>query len=146
MTPAGTSNELDVQNEWEENTHTTLLTKGFKERPFLPKVFFAQLCCTYSRSQLIRHEFFIPFFRRFAPILFFNMKSRYICIHFEVYILYTRYKSCNMEYIFSRKRDVVFLTISPPLVSRITRTLFFSLLAERLSNQRSGPFFLNPNP
>ena len=24
MTPAGTSNELDVQNGWEENTHTTL--------------------------------------------------------------------------------------------------------------------------
>ena len=23
MTPAGTSNELDVQNEWKENTHTT---------------------------------------------------------------------------------------------------------------------------
>ena len=23
MTPAGTSNELDVQNEWEEKTHTT---------------------------------------------------------------------------------------------------------------------------
>ena len=23
VTPAGTSNELDVQNEWEENTHTT---------------------------------------------------------------------------------------------------------------------------
>ena len=22
MNPAGTSNELDVQNEWEENTHT----------------------------------------------------------------------------------------------------------------------------
>ena len=22
MIPAGTSNELDVQNEWEENTHT----------------------------------------------------------------------------------------------------------------------------
>ena len=22
MTPAGTSNELDVQNEWDENTHT----------------------------------------------------------------------------------------------------------------------------
>ena len=22
MTPAGTSNALDVQNEWEENTHT----------------------------------------------------------------------------------------------------------------------------
>ena len=25
MTPAGTSNELDVQNEWEENTHTVVL-------------------------------------------------------------------------------------------------------------------------
>ena len=24
MTPAGTSNELDVQNGWEENTHTLL--------------------------------------------------------------------------------------------------------------------------
>ena len=24
MTPAGTSNELDVHNEWEENTHATL--------------------------------------------------------------------------------------------------------------------------
>ena len=23
MTPAGTSNEFDVQNEWEENTHNT---------------------------------------------------------------------------------------------------------------------------
>ena len=23
VTPAGTSNELDVQNEWEENTHNT---------------------------------------------------------------------------------------------------------------------------
>ena len=26
MTPAGTSNELDVQNGWEENTHTHTLT------------------------------------------------------------------------------------------------------------------------
>ena len=25
MTPAGTSNELDVQNEWEENTHTNYM-------------------------------------------------------------------------------------------------------------------------
>ena len=31
MTPAGTSNELDVQNEWEENTHTpsTFVFHGF---------------------------------------------------------------------------------------------------------------------
>ena len=28
MTPAGTSNELDVQNEWEENTHTHTITHG----------------------------------------------------------------------------------------------------------------------
>ena len=27
MTPAGTSNELDVQNGWEENTHTHTHTK-----------------------------------------------------------------------------------------------------------------------
>ena len=29
MTPAGTSNELDVQNGWEENTHTTWYSNGF---------------------------------------------------------------------------------------------------------------------
>ena len=29
VTPAGTSNELDVQNGWEENTHThTVVTQG----------------------------------------------------------------------------------------------------------------------
>ena len=27
VTPAGTSNELDVQNEWEENTHTHTVSK-----------------------------------------------------------------------------------------------------------------------
>ena len=27
VTPAGTSNELDVQNKWEENTHTHTLQK-----------------------------------------------------------------------------------------------------------------------
>ena len=35
MAPAGTSNELDVQNEWEENTHTLqeiLLTYKGSER------------------------------------------------------------------------------------------------------------------
>ena len=32
MTPAGTSNELDVQNGWEENTHThTLLVVSYEE-------------------------------------------------------------------------------------------------------------------
>ena len=29
MTPAGTSNELDVQNEWEESTHTVYYISGF---------------------------------------------------------------------------------------------------------------------
>ena len=28
MTPGGTSNELDVQNEWEENTHTLAFLQG----------------------------------------------------------------------------------------------------------------------
>ena len=28
MTPAGTSNELDVQNKWEENTHNTEQVEG----------------------------------------------------------------------------------------------------------------------
>ena len=32
-TPAGTSNELDVQNEWEENTHTTLPFPTFLYHP-----------------------------------------------------------------------------------------------------------------
>ena len=34
MTPAGTSNELDVQNEWEENTntHTFKLSQLFVEK------------------------------------------------------------------------------------------------------------------
>ena len=30
MTPAGTSNELDVQNGWEENTHTHILYQAYK--------------------------------------------------------------------------------------------------------------------
>ena len=38
MTPAGTSNELDVQNEWEENTHThtPLLGRGVFTAGFAP--------------------------------------------------------------------------------------------------------------
>ena len=37
MTPAGTSNELDVQNEWEENTHThTYINTGTSTRIFFP--------------------------------------------------------------------------------------------------------------
>ena len=28
MTPAGTSNDFDVQNEWEENTHNTHVKKS----------------------------------------------------------------------------------------------------------------------
>ena len=31
VTPAGTSNELDVQNEWEENTHTHTLINYVKQ-------------------------------------------------------------------------------------------------------------------
>ena len=37
MTPAGTSNELDVQNGWEENTHTHTLDQQLKLRQKVPK-------------------------------------------------------------------------------------------------------------
>ena len=39
VTPAGTSNELDVQNEWEENTHThTHTMQGFSySNDYTPK-------------------------------------------------------------------------------------------------------------
>ena len=41
MTPAGTSNELDVQNEWEENTHThTLISPQVPVRDSLTRFFF----------------------------------------------------------------------------------------------------------
>ena len=33
MTPAGTSNELDVQNGWEENTHTHTILGFFDSTP-----------------------------------------------------------------------------------------------------------------
>ena len=32
MTPAGTSNELDVQNEWEENTHTRIIDPPWEDQ------------------------------------------------------------------------------------------------------------------
>ena len=37
MTPAGTSNELDVQNEWEENTHHTHTLRTKRERKWYKK-------------------------------------------------------------------------------------------------------------
>ena len=41
MTPAGTSNELDVQNEWEENTHThTLISPQVLVLDSLTRFFF----------------------------------------------------------------------------------------------------------
>ena len=46
MTPAGTSNELDVQNEWEENTHTHTHT----ERAFKEKAAMVQKIILYSEK------------------------------------------------------------------------------------------------
>ena len=34
MTPAGTSNELDVQNGWEENTHTLHIASAYQQYTF----------------------------------------------------------------------------------------------------------------
>ena len=39
VTPAGTSNELDVQNEWEENTHTHTW-ESFQPLKFLRRILF----------------------------------------------------------------------------------------------------------
>ena len=43
VTPAGTSNELDVQNEWEENTHTQSRKKVDQERTY--DVFLSKILC-----------------------------------------------------------------------------------------------------
>ena len=56
MTPEGTSNELDVQNEWEENTHThthcTKIPYVFKEKS--EHAFFYITYCTAGGPQLAR--------------------------------------------------------------------------------------------
>ena len=44
VTPAGTSNELDVQNEWEENTHTQTLV----------------LCCGCTLAQCVPCLYLLP--------------------------------------------------------------------------------------
>ena len=51
MTPAGTSNELDVQNEWEENTHTHGIPPVVERSFFLFLVFvFFLLVLFFLRS------------------------------------------------------------------------------------------------
>ena len=50
MTPAGTSNELDVQNEWEENTHTQTLVC----RNIIAEIY--MYVCTYVWSSHIALE------------------------------------------------------------------------------------------
>ena len=52
MTPAGTSNELDVQNEWEENTHTHVRTRQ-AHRPFCSKPPFEDQILRRERGQEI---------------------------------------------------------------------------------------------
>ena len=56
MTPAGTSNELDVQNGWEENTHTHTHTKsvGSVKEPSNFLIYTAYCC---SASNLTFHAF-----------------------------------------------------------------------------------------
>ena len=43
VTPAGTSNELDVQNEWEENTHTHTRKQGGEHKVLRAQVRFVQV-------------------------------------------------------------------------------------------------------
>ena len=48
LTPAGTSNELDVQNEWDENTHTHTGGKSHRISPPPP---FCGACLNFSREK-----------------------------------------------------------------------------------------------
>ena len=54
MTPAGTSNELDVQNDWEENTHTHTHTRV---RIRQDRIFFVQLT---TKSRIGNHSRLMP--------------------------------------------------------------------------------------
>ena len=54
MTPAGTSNELDVQNEWEENTLVVLLV-GFLE-VHVTHVYNDQMDSVFSDSEIRQFE------------------------------------------------------------------------------------------
>ena len=53
MTPAGTSNELDVQNGWEENTHThTGILFQCKQRDVVVAAGVVNGCLLFIRSRV----------------------------------------------------------------------------------------------
>ena len=65
MTPAGTSNELDVQNEWEENTHTLATEKRVSQalfaipvNPTMSKISFGQVTAVQYCSRTGHHLVF----------------------------------------------------------------------------------------
>ena len=58
MTPAGTSNELDVQNEWEENTHTHCMYSMYSIDTVVHgdmglSCFFQQCACLYKYTDVL---------------------------------------------------------------------------------------------
>ena len=67
MTPAGTSNELDVQNEWEENTHNTY----FKEKSDALQQYiqYTILCSHVGPNSVL-------FAKSLVPLLLFTNKER----------------------------------------------------------------------
>ena len=68
MTPAGTSNELDVQNGWEENTHT-------------------QVCDVVAKIKFARYrpESFLYMFRIARPVPVLNMYDLETVLRYMVF-------------------------------------------------------------
>ena len=55
MTPAGTSNELDFQNEWEENTHTYIRIYMYYIYIYILFVFRARAHCMVTYKYTHAH-------------------------------------------------------------------------------------------
>ena len=53
MTPAGTSNELDVQNGWEENTHNTILRIGTRTGLLHNYILILYLCESEREEEIL---------------------------------------------------------------------------------------------
>ena len=112
MTPAGTSNELDVQNKWEENTHT----KHAKNPVFgivhdeSVKIYLHMYNWNVQQNPLclkscVTNEFYISF--RFSPTIFdLDANSVFLRAHLCTAVDSMRRKPCVRNY--SREREGVY--------------------------------------
>ena len=58
MTPVGTSNELEVQNEWEENTHTHTVSEAGQLNYSEIKMFFACSRTLCAQRGMVRWHYY----------------------------------------------------------------------------------------